>query len=175
MAALIFIIKALSGLLVWVFLLRMLLPLCRADARNPLSQAVIKLTNPLVMPLRRVLPTVRRLDTASLTALLIVQIASTSLIWQLGGLPFSAGQLLFAAARELLSALLQLYFFVILISAVLSWVAPGTYSPGANLVNSLVAPVLKPFQRLIPPIAGLDLSALFALIAIQALQILLNS
>jgi YggT family protein len=58
---------------------------------------------------------------------------------------------------------------------VLSWVAPGTYSPGANLVNSLVAPVLRPFRRLIPPIAGLDLSALFALIAIQALQILLNS
>src|ERR1700709_269179 len=118
MAAIIFIIKALSGLLVWVFLLRVLLPLCRADARNPLSQAVIKLTNPLVMPLRRVLPTVQRLDTASLTALLIVQIASTSLIWELSGLPFSAGPLLFAAARELLSALLQLYFFVILISAV---------------------------------------------------------
>jgi YggT family protein len=175
MAAIIFIVRALFSLLIMVFLLRVLLPLCRADARNPLSQAVIKLTNPLVMPLRRVLPTIQRLDTASLTALLIVQVACTSLIWQLSGLPFSTGALLFAAARELLSALLQLYFFVILISVVLSWVAPGTYSPGANLVNSLVAPVLKPFQRLIPPIAGLDLSALFALIAIQALQILLNS
>lgn len=175
MAAIIFIVRALFGLLVWVFLLRVLLPLCRADARNPLSQAVIKLTNPLVMPLRRVLPMVQRLDTASLTALLLVQLASSAAIWKLSGLPLDASALLFAAARELLSALLQLYFFVILISAVLSWVAPGTYSPGANLVNSLVAPVLRPFRRIIPPIAGLDLSALFALIAIQALQILLNS
>jgi len=175
MAAITFIIRALLGLLITVFLLRLLLPLCRADARNPLSQAVIKLTNPLVMPLRRLMPTVQRLDTASLIALLLVQLAGTALIWILSGLPLNPGPLLFAAVRELLSVVLQLYFFVILISAVLSWVAPGTYSPGANLVNSLVAPVLRPFRRLIPPIAGLDLSALFALIAIQALQILLNS
>jgi YggT family protein len=175
MAAITFIVRALLGLLVTVFLLRLLLPLCRADARNPLSQAVIKLTNPLVMPLRRVMPTVQRLDTASLIALLLVQLAGTALIWKLSGLPLTPGPLLFAVVRELLSVVLQLYFFVILISAVLSWVAPGTYSPGANLVNSLVAPVLRPFRRFIPPIAGLDLSALFALIAIQALQILLNS
>lgn len=175
MAAIIFIIRALLGLLVTVFLLRLLLPLCRADARNPLSQAVIKLTNPLVLPLRRVLPPIQRLDTASLIALLLIQLASTALIWTLSGLPLAPGALLFAALRELLSVLLQLYFFIILINAVLSWVAPGAYSPGAALLNSLCAPVLRPFQRLIPPIAGLDLSALFALIAIQALQILLHS
>jgi YggT family protein len=106
---------------------------------------------------------------------LLLQLAGTALIWTLSGLPLDLGSLLFAAMRELLSVVLQLYFFVILISVVLSWVAPDTYSPGASLLNSLVAPVLRPFQRLIPPIAGLDLSALFALIAIQALQILLHS
>jgi YggT family protein len=175
MAAVIFIIRALSGLLVTVFLLRVLLPLCRADARNPLSQAVIKLTNPLVLPLRRILPPMKRLDTASLSALLLVQLVSTALIWMLSGLGLAPGPLLYAALRELLSVLLQLYFFIILINAILSWVAPDTYSPGAALLNSLCAPVLRPFQKLIPPIAGLDLSALFALIAIQALQILLHS
>lgn len=176
MTALLFIVKALLGLLIMVFLLRLLLPLCRADARNPLSQAVIKLTNPLVLPLRRVLPPIRRLDTASLVALLVVQLMATALIWVLSGYSMSApGALIFAATRELLSTLLQLYFFVILLNAVLSWVAPGTYSPGASLLQSLSAPVIRPFQRLIPPIAGIDLSALFALIAIQALQILLNS
>lgn len=176
MAALIFIIQALLGLLVTVFLLRLLLPLCRADARNPLSQAVIKITNPLVMPLRRVLGPVGRMDTASLVAVLLVQLTSTSVVWMLRGLGLDApGALIFTAIRELLSTLLQLYFFVILIGAVLSWISPGTYSPGANLLHSLSAPVLRPFQRLIPPIAGIDLSAVFALIAIQAVQILLNS
>lgn len=176
MAALIFIIQALLGLLVTVFLLRVLLPLCRADARNPLSQAIIKLTNPLVLPLRRVLAPIGRLDTGSLVALLVVQLVSTSLIWLLRGYSLDAPlALLFTAVRDLLSTLLQLYFFVILISAVLSWIAPGTYSPGTSLLQSLSAPVLRPFQRLIPPLAGIDLSALFALIAIQAVQILLNS
>ncbi len=176
MAALIFVVQALLGLLVTVFLLRMLLPLCRADARNPLSQAVIRLTNPLVLPLRRVLAPIGRLDIASLVAVLAVQLATTTLIWVLRGYGLGApGALIFTALRELLTTLLQLYFFVILIGAVLSWIAPGTYSPGASLLQSLSAPVLRPFQRLIPPIAGIDLSALFALIAIQAVQILLNS
>jgi YggT family protein len=176
MAALIFIIRTLLGLLVTVFLLRVLLPLCRADSRNTLSQAVIKLTNPLVMPLRRVLPPAGKVDTASIVALLAVQLAGTALIWMLSGLGLgSPAALILTALRELLSIVLQFYFFIILINALLSWVAPGTYSPAASLLNSLCAPVLKPLQRLIPPIAGLDLSALFALIAIQALQILLNS
>jgi YggT family protein len=176
MAALIFIIRTLLGLLVTVFLLRLLLPLCRADSRNPLSQAVIKFTNPLVLPLRRLLPPLGRVDTASLVALLAVQVAGTALVWQLSGLGLHAPlALIISAARELLSLVLQFYFFIILISALLSWIAPGTYSPGASLLNSLCAPVIRPFQRLIPPIAGIDLSALFALIAIQALQILINS
>ncbi len=176
MDALKFIIKTLLSLLVTIFLLRVLLPLCRADARNPLSQAIIKLTNPLVLPLRRILPPFKRIDTASLVALFAMQLCSTAAVWLLSGYGLNApGALLYAAARELLSVVLQFYFFVILINALLSWVAPGTYSPAASILHNLCAPVIRPFQRLIPPIAGLDLSALFALIAIKALQILLNS
>lgn len=176
MAALIFIIQTLLGLLVMAFLLRLLLPLCRADARNPLSQAIIKLTNPLVLPLRRVLPPIKRLDTASLVALLAVQLASTAIVWVLSGYGLSAPiALIFAALRELLLTLLQFYFIAILINALLSWVAPGTYSPAVNILDSLCAPVLRPFRRLIPPIAGIDLSALFALIAIQAVRILITN
>lgn len=175
MAALIFIVRTLLGLLITVFLLRFLLPLCRADARNPLSQAVIKLTNPLILPLRRVLPPFKRLDTASLLALLAVQLAATALIWALSGHGLNAPAALFyAAAHELLSLTLRFYFFIILIHVLLSWIAPGTDSPAASILNSLCTPILRPLQRLIPPIAGLDLSPLFALIAIQALQILFN-
>lgn len=176
MSALIFIVKTLSGLLIMVFLLRLLLPLCRADSRNPFSQAVIKLTNPVVRPLRQLLPPMGRVDTASVVALLAVQLASTAVVWLLSGLGLNAPMaLIYSALRDLLSMLLQFYFIIILLNALLSWVAPGAHSPGASLLNSLCTPVLRPFQRLIPPIAGLDLSALFALIAIQALQILLNS
>jgi len=175
MSALIFIITALSRMVIMVFLLRLLLPLCRADSRNPFSQAVLRFTNPLVLPLRRVLPPIKRLDTASLVSVLLIQLASTALIWTLNGLGFNSPLLFLAASlRELISMLLQFYLFALMLYAVLSWVAPSDYSPAASLLRSLCIPVLRPFQRYIPPIAGLDLSVLFALIAIQALQILIG-
>src|SRR5687767_2984887 len=88
MDALIFIVRTLlQVLLVTVFLLRVLLPLVRADKRNQLSQAVIRMTNPLVLPLRRILPPVGKVDTASIVALVIVQIAATATLWLLGAYP----------------------------------------------------------------------------------------
>lgn len=175
MAAILFIVQTLLGLLTVVFLLRLLLPLSRADARNPFSQSIIRLTNPLVLPLRKLLPPIQRLDTASLVALLLVQLGCSTLMALLRGYGLVFPGLLLGSLRDLLSLVLQFYFVVLLIYAVLSWVAPGTYSPAASIVSSLSEPVVRPFRRLIPPIAGLDLSVLFALIAIQALQILLNS
>ena len=89
MEAIIFIVRTLlQVLLVTVFLLRVLLPLARADSRNQLSQAVIRLTNPLVLPLRRVLPPIGKVDTASIVALLIVQTAATATLWLLGAYPW---------------------------------------------------------------------------------------
>jgi YggT family protein len=173
MQALVFIVQTLFQLLATVFLLRFLLPLCRADARNPLSQAVIRLTNPLVLPLRRAVPAIGKIDTASLIALLLVQVAATAIIFLLNGLGFSSPvSIILIACRELALTVLQFYFFAILIYALLSWIAPSAYSPAASLLASLCEPVLRPVRRLIPPIAGLDLSALILLIAIQALQIL---
>lgn len=174
MAALIFIIRSLFGLLLFAFLLRVLLPLCRADARNPISRAVIRVTNPLVLPLRRVLPAVGRLDTGALIALLLVQLIATTLVWLLSGRTLIPLLLLTNAGYSLTLLYLQFCFVAILIFALLSWVAPDTYSPAASLLKSLVMPIIRPLQRLIPPIGGMDLSALFALIAIQALQILLD-
>jgi YggT family protein len=175
MQALIFIVNALFSLLVWAFMLRVLLPLCRADARNPLSQGIIKATNPLVMPLRRVLPALGRVDGGSLAALLLVQLANTVLIWLFSGTPLQPLPLLGAALLSLLISLLRFYLFALLIFALLSWVAPGTYSPAGSVLNSLCTPILRPIQRLIPPIGGLDLSVVFAMIAIQAALILFGA
>lgn len=177
MDALIFIVRTLlQVLLVTVFLLRVLFPLVRADSRNPLSQAVIRLTNPLVLPLRRVLPPIRTVDSASIVALLVVQIAATATLWLLGAYPwiYNGLQFLQAVLHSLLATLLQFYTFALLLFILLSWVAPGAYSPAAGLLSSICEPLLRPLRRLIPPIVGLDLSALFLLIALQALIILIN-
>lgn len=175
MEALLFVIRTLLQLVVIVFLLRFLLPLSRAEVRNPLSQAVIRLTDPLVLPLRRVVPSVGKIDTAALIAVLLVQVAATAIIFLLSGLGINApATILLLACRQLLLTVLQFYFVAILIYALLSWVAPSTYSPVASVLTSLCNPILRPVRRIIPPIAGLDLSALFVLIGLQALMILVR-
>jgi len=177
MDALIFIVRTLlQVLLVTVFLLRVLLPLVRADSRNQLSQAVIRLTNPLVLPLRRVLPPIGKLDTASFAALLIVQIAATATLWLLGAYPFvfTPLQFMHVVLLNLLTTVVQFYTFALLLYILLSWVAPGTYSPGAALLSSICEPLLRPIRRLIPPLGGIDLSALFLIIGLQALYILIT-
>ncbi|MBC7982890.1 MAG: YggT family protein [Candidatus Obscuribacterales bacterium] len=174
MAALIYIVQALlQYLLVTAFLLRLLLPLVRANMRNPLSQAVLRVTNPLVLPLRMVFPPVGRVDTASVLALLIVQALTIIIIVSLLGLPLAPGFLIKAILLALLVSTIQFYSFAVFIYVLLSWVAPATYSPASDLLNSLCDPLLTPVRRLIPPIAGLDLTAVFVLIGLQALLIAL--
>lgn len=177
MDALIFIVRTiLQVLLVTVFLLRVLFPLVRADSRNQLSQAVIRLTNPLVLPLRRILPPVRKVDTASIVALLIVQSAATATLWLLGAYPwvYNPTQFTVEVLRNLVGTVLQFYTFAMFLLILLSWVAPGTYSPAAALLSSICEPLLRPVRRVIPAVAGLDLSALFLIIALQALYILVR-
>jgi YggT family protein len=174
MDAIIFIVRTLlQVLLVTVFLLRVLLPLARADSRNQLSQAVIRLTNPLVLPLRRILPPIGKLDTASFAALLIVQVAATATLWLLGAYPGIAApaQFMYVVVLNLVTTTVQFYTFALLLYILLSWVAPGTYSPASALLSSLCEPLLRPVRRVIPPLAGIDFSALFVIIGLQALYI----
>jgi YggT family protein len=163
----------LQVLLVMVFLLRVLLPLARADSRNQLSQAVIRLTNPLVLPLRKVLPPIGKVDTASIVALIIVQAAAIAMLWLLGGYPliFTPGQFISVVFLTLITTVLRFYIFALILYAILSWIAPGTYSPAAALLDSLCEPLLRPVRRVIPPLAGIDFSALFVIIGLQALHI----
>ena len=167
MDAIIFVVDA--------FLLRVLLPLAHADFRNPLAQAVLALTSWLVMPLRRVLPPIGRLDTASVVALLLVQSGATLAIFRLqygALLPFAP--LAATALRSLLLSLLLLYTVLIFIYALLSFVAPGARSPATALLASLCEPVLMPLRRVLPMVGGLDFSPLVAIIGLQALRILIG-
>jgi YggT family protein len=177
MQAIIYIVQAvLQYLLVAAFLLRVVLPLIRANMRNQISQAVMRVTNPLVMPLRKVLPPIGRVDTGSVVALLLVQIATTALILFLSGENPTNWKLLFwRSSYELIEMTLQLYRICMFIYVLLSWVAPQTYSPATDVLSSLCEPPLRLMRRIIPPIGGLDLSPVFVLIAITALLILLPS
>jgi YggT family protein len=175
MEALIFLVDTLVGLYLFVLLLRLLLQWVRADFRNPLSRGVVQLTNPLILPLRKVLPPVGRVDTASVVAVVAVMAAKILMLLAISGLPLppplSLARLLLV---ELARLVLQTYFFAILLYAALSFFAQGSYSPGQSLLTSLCEPVLRPIRRHIPALGGLDLSPLWAVIAIQALLLLIR-
>ncbi len=175
MDALDFIIESVLSLAVFAFLLRFLLPMMRADFRNPLSQAVLSLTNWLVLPLRRVLPPMGRMDTASLVALVTVQLMATLLMFRLRTgalLPFVP--LVVAGSMSLAISTIRLFQVLIFVYALLSFIAPGTYSPVVGLLASLCEPLLRPLRRVLPVIGGLDFSPLVALIGLQALLILIT-
>jgi len=172
--ALVFILRTLFDLYILTFALRLLLQWAAVDKRNPLVQFILRVTNPLVIPLRRILPPVGRVDTATVVALVGLQLVATALVVRIGCVG-DPGFLPVALLALLNVARLALSIFTwsIIIHVVLSWVSPGGYNPGAALIAAIVEPLLAPFRRLIPLIGGLDLSPLFALIAIQAVSMLL--
>jgi YggT family protein len=163
------------SLALFVVLARLLLQLTRADFRNPIAQAIVQLTNPLIVPLRRVLPPIGKVDTASVVAVLLVAAVEVAVLSALrgAGLPDWLTWV-DALALEIAHTLLWTYCYAILIYWLLSFIAPGGYSPLQSVLTSLCEPVLKPFRRIIPPVAGLDLSPLWATIAIQAILILIR-
>jgi YggT family protein len=175
MAALVYLIESLLSLALFAFLLRLLLQWVRADFRNPLVRSIVQITNPVIVPLRRLLPALGRFDTASgfaVIALALVQTATAPLLHAGELPPLPTWGLL--ALFEMLRTTLWTFFFAIFLYALLSLIAPGTYSPAQSLLTSLAEPVLRPLRRIIPPLGGLDLSPLWAIILIQALLILLH-
>ncbi len=171
--ALLFLVKTLLDLYILTFLLRLLLQWVRADFYNPLSQFIVRVTNPLVRPLRRVIPPIGGIDTATLLVILGLELAATALLLGMatgGPLP-GLVTLLYLAVLRTLVLLLRLYFVAILISVILSWVGRDARHPLVALLNSVVEPVLRPVRRILPSIGGLDLSPLIVLLLIQALLI----
>jgi YggT family protein len=173
--ALYFLVDSVLTFVVYAFLLRVLLQLSRVDFRNPLAQAVLALTNWLVMPLRRVLPPAGRFDTASFVALVTVQLAATLILFRLrtgAGFPFVP--LAIAALRSLALSTLLLYTILIFVYAALSFVAPGARSHATALLASLCEPLLRPLRQVLPVLGGIDFSPLVAIVGLTALRILIG-
>jgi YggT family protein len=169
-----YLIGTLIDLYVAAVLLRLLLQWVKADFYNPLCQFLLKITNPVLVPLRRVIPSFRRLDTASVVLMLVLEIIGVWLISRIGSLPMTPQQIVAFSATKLVMTLLMTYFFLIIAMVILSWVGQSLRHPVVPLVYQLTEPVLRPFRKIIPPIAGIDLSALFALITIRFLMLLLG-
>jgi len=169
--ALVFVINAVAQLYLFVLLLRILLPWLGADYRNPITQAILKITSPVVVPLRRIIPPVGRVDTATVLVAFIIQYVLIMLILLIFGKSATIGAIALTAVVDLVLLMLRLLVFAIIIRVILSWISPGGYNPALAIIHALTDRVLLPFRRIIPPLGGLDLSPLVAIILITAVTI----
>jgi YggT family protein len=167
-----FLISTLFGLYILIVLLRVIFQVVRADFYNPISQFIVKVTNPLVIPLRRVIPAVGGLDTAVIVLLVLLQMVSLGVIVSLEGLDIGFLSLFVWSVAELISLLINVFVFSVFIIVIVSWINPGTYNPAIGLVASITEPLLAPARRMLPPISGIDLSPLAVLIGLQLLKML---
>lgn len=171
--ALIFVLNTLFGLYSAAVLLRLLLQWVRADFYNPLSQAIVKLTNLPLRPLRRVIPGWRGIDFAALLLAALVQLLNVLLVVWIAGVPANLPAIIVWTVLKLIFILVNLYFFSILLEAILSWTGQGQYNPIGRMLWQLNAPLLGPVRRLLPPMGGLDLSPLVVILLLQVINILL--
>ena len=171
--AAIYLIQTLGSLYLLIVLLRFLLQLVRADFYNPLSQFIVRATKPLLMPLRRLIPGYGGLDFASLVLGIAIQLVMLILIILLMGYALPNILLLVSwAAIGVLALFVKIFFFALIISVILSWVAQGSYNPAVILINQLCEPILAPIRKILPALGGLDLSPIFAFIAIRLFDML---
>jgi YggT family protein len=169
----VFLVQILLGLYTTVVLLRFLLQLVRADFYNPVSQFVVKVTTPVLRPLRDLIPGYAGMDLAALALAWLVktlELAIVALIALPGANPLGA---LFWSVPELVALAINILIFAVLIRVVLSWVNPDPYHPVAGLLDSLTDPVMRPARRALPPVGGLDLSPILVTVGLVLLKMLL--
>ncbi len=171
----IFLINTLFSIYIAIMLLRFILQQVGADFYNPISQFIVKATQPLVNPARRFIPSIKKIDTATLVLVLVLLIVKMVLIFSIAGYPMDGLQLLIKGLYDLVSLTFDIFIVALFVQAILSWINPDPYHPVSSLLRSLTAPVLNPIKKHVPPIGGIDLSTIMALIGLMFIKRLVLS
>ncbi|UZS73209.1 YggT family protein [Pseudomonas syringae] len=171
--AAIYVLQTLGSLYLLIVLLRFVLQLARANFYNPLCQFIVRATQPLLKPLRRIIPSLFGLDMSSLVLAIIVQMILMALtLLLMFGTTGDPLHLLLWSIISVTALFLKIFFFALIISVILSWVAPGSHNPGAELVNQICEPALAPFRKIVPNLGGLDISPILAFLVLKLLDML---
>ena len=170
-----YLIQTVLSLYLLAMLLRFLLQLVKADFYNPISQFLVKITSPLVVPVRKIVPGFGGLDLATLLLSLALQIVAIAAVLMLNGFALpNPLQLLLWGVLGLVGLLVNIYFFALLAMIILSWVAPGSSHPAVYLLHQITEPVMAPVRKIVPPLGGLDFSPIVVFILINIIQIALG-
>ncbi len=165
-----FLIDMILGAYLIAVVLRFLFQILQVDFRNPVSQLVVALTNPPLKLLRRYIPGFYGIDLASVVLMLVVGVAKTGTLLLVSGIPFNFAGSVVLSVAEVINLITWIMIIVILVSAILSWVAPRNYNPVFRLVGEMSYPILKPFRSILPAFGGLDLTPILALLVLNLVQ-----
>ncbi len=166
----VYLIQTFFGIYFILIMLRFLMQVCRVDYYNPLCQGIVKITDPAIKPLRRVLPTVRGVDFATLTVAFIVQLIAVILVMLIvGGYPFLPEYIAWVFLG-MFSIIFDIYFFALLIMVISSWIAPYSSHPVLTLINQLTEPLCRPARKLLPPMGGIDFSIILVFVFISLID-----
>ena len=170
-----FLVQTIFGLYILVVMLRFLLQWVRADFYNPVSQFIVKATQPPLAPLRRIIPGFAGLDVAAVVFMFALKMIELWLVTGLMGKAAPLGALAVLSVAELVGLLIMVFIFSILIQVVISWVNPGMYNPVMGLLHSINEPLLAPARRIIPPMSGLDLSPVVVMVCLYLVRMLVET
>jgi len=171
-----YLVQTAIGIYLLIMLMRFVLQLVLADFYNPISQFLVRATNPLVLPVRRILPARGRFDAASFLLAVVIQLLGIIALLVMNGFSLPGPSLLLAwSVIAVIGLLVKIYFFALLGMIILSWIAPGSANPAAYLMYQITEPLMEPFRRLLPPLGGLDFSPILLFILINVVQIALRN
>lgn len=173
-SAIVFVVNAITSLYLLVLLLRFWMPWLRADFRNPLAQGILRFTSPIVIPVRRVVPSFGRLDTATVLVAFVIQYLTVLLLLLILGRSAGIVAVAVTSIVKLVVLSINLFVYAIFIRIILSWLSQGGYNPATAIITTLTEPLLRPFRRIIPPLGGFDISPIFAVILLLAATIVVN-
>ena len=171
-----FLINILLGSAIFIALLRLILQLMGADSRNPISQSIKEITDPILQPTRRYLPKFQSLDSASLLMLVAMQMMLTWLSLRMISTPDPSILSIFVfSIGEIIAKFVRILIWAIIINALISWFSAGSYHPIVDVINSITNPLLNRARKVLPMSTGLDFSPLMVIIVLQLVLILVVS
>lgn len=170
-----FLISAIFSLYIGAVLIRLLLGFARADFHNPLSQVLVKITNPVLAPMRRFIPAVGKIDTSAVLLAFILTVIKTTLLFLISKGALNFPQLLVFSVGDIIKTIIYIYIFALIIQAVISWVGSANGNPVVPLINSLTYPVVKPVRKFIPVVGMMDFSPLVAILLLNVLLIVVSN
>jgi len=169
-----FLVDTLFSLYIAAIVIRFMLAMVRADFYNPLSQALVKITNPALVPLRRIIPAIGKVDTAAIVLALLLIMIKTALLLLIVGKEIPGIYLIWHSLIEFAKLIIWIFIIAMILQAVMSWVGNSYGNPLANILHNLTNPVLRPIRKVVPSLGMIDISPMIATIGLYVILIVLE-